>query len=295
VLFRSGGWPSIFYIFGGFGLVWCIAWFFLAADKPEEHRIISVIERDYIVEETKGNISTGNKSIPWKEIFTSKACLAVFVGHFASLWGTYLFLTNIPTYMKEVLKFDVKSNGLLSAIPYLVFWFLIMVSGFTSDKLIQSGKISRKNVRRVYNTLGFLIPAAAVVALSFVTCANPYIGVVFLTIGLGFLGCSYGAGFLVNYNDIGGSYAGLVFGIGNSIASIPGFVVPYLVGVITKNQKREEWQIVFIITAVVYMIGLVVLLIFGSAKPEPWAVNQTVSASDERKEEEMVPLKDTKA
>lgn len=43
------------------------------------------------------------------------------------------------------------------------------------------------------------------------------------------------------------------------------------------------------------MIGLVVLLIFGSAKPEPWAVNQTKSASDERKEEEMVPLKDTKA
>lgn len=46
---------------GGFGLVWCIAWFFLTADKPEEHKIISDLERDYIVEETKGNISTGNR------------------------------------------------------------------------------------------------------------------------------------------------------------------------------------------------------------------------------------------
>jgi len=42
-------------------LAWCIAWFFLTADKPEEHKIISDLERDYIVEETKGNISTGNK------------------------------------------------------------------------------------------------------------------------------------------------------------------------------------------------------------------------------------------
>ena len=40
---------------------------------------------------------------------TNKACIALFVGHTTSNWGTYLFLTNIPTYMKEVLKFDIKS------------------------------------------------------------------------------------------------------------------------------------------------------------------------------------------
>ena len=46
---------------------------------------------------------------PWKQIMTSKACIALFIGHVCSNWGTYLFLTNIPTYMKEVLKFDIKS------------------------------------------------------------------------------------------------------------------------------------------------------------------------------------------
>jgi ACS family sodium-dependent inorganic phosphate cotransporter-like MFS transporter 5 len=40
---------------------------------------------------------------------TNKACIALFVGHTCSNWGTYLFLTNIPTYMNEVLKFDIKS------------------------------------------------------------------------------------------------------------------------------------------------------------------------------------------
>lgn len=40
---------------------------------------------------------------------TSKACIALFIGHVCSNWGTYLFLTNIPSYMKEVLKFDIKS------------------------------------------------------------------------------------------------------------------------------------------------------------------------------------------
>ncbi len=46
---------------------------------------------------------------PWKQIMTSKACIALFFGHVCSNWGTYLFLTNIPTYMNEVLKFDIKS------------------------------------------------------------------------------------------------------------------------------------------------------------------------------------------
>ena len=48
-------------------------------------------------------------------------------------------------------------------------------------------------------------------------------------------GCAYGAGFLVNYNDVAGAYSGIVFGIANTFATIPGIIAPYLVGEITKN------------------------------------------------------------
>ena len=36
---------------------------------------------------------------------------AIVVTHMCANWGTYTFLTNIPTYMKEVLKFDIRSVG----------------------------------------------------------------------------------------------------------------------------------------------------------------------------------------
>ena len=57
-------WPSVFYVFGqniyrflvaslffqgGFGLVWCLAWFALVHDSPQSHPRISIKERDYIV------------------------------------------------------------------------------------------------------------------------------------------------------------------------------------------------------------------------------------------------------
>jgi ACS family sodium-dependent inorganic phosphate cotransporter-like MFS transporter 5 len=75
----------------------------------------------------------------------------------------------------------------------------------------------------------------AVIGLCFVTCSYKMFGVGLLTLGLAFTGCGYGAGFLVNYNDISGPFSGIVFGIGNTLATFPGIVAPYLVKIITKN------------------------------------------------------------
>lgn len=75
----------------------------------------------------------------------------------------------------------------------------------------------------------------SVIGLAFVTCATPYVGVALLIIGLASTGTGYGAGFMVNYNDIGGSFAGLTFGMSNTVGTIPGFIAPMIVGLITTH------------------------------------------------------------
>lgn len=42
------GWPGIFYISGGFGLVWTVFWVFLGSNSPEVNSHISAEEKDYI-------------------------------------------------------------------------------------------------------------------------------------------------------------------------------------------------------------------------------------------------------
>ena len=42
-----------------------------------------------------------------------------------------------------------------------------------------------------------------------------------------------GAGYLVNINDVAGPFSGIVFGISNTIGTIPGMVGPYITSVIT--------------------------------------------------------------
>ncbi len=40
---------------------------------------------------------------------------------------------------------------------------------------------------------------------------------------------------MVNYNDIGGKFSGIVLGISNTVNSLTGIVAPSLVGILTKN------------------------------------------------------------
>lgn len=83
------------------------------------------------------------------------------------------------------------------------------------------------------------MPMIAVISLSFVTCSNPYMAVVLLAVGVGFLGCNGGAGFQVNINEIGGNYSGVLFGISNTFATISGILAPYIVGVLTSKVRRD--------------------------------------------------------
>ena len=89
-------------------------------------------------------------------------------------------------FKKQTIEFAHKKNGLLSALPYIAFWLLTIVSSIVGDKLIASKKLSKTAVRKILNSFGFVVPAIAIVALGFVTCADPYIGVLLVVIGLAF-------------------------------------------------------------------------------------------------------------
>ncbi|XP_063236034.1 sialin-like isoform X2 [Bacillus rossius redtenbacheri] len=58
----AGGWPMVFYVFGGIGVVWFIPWLFLVYDSPQQHPRISPEERDYI-EKSIGAIPSKNAAL----------------------------------------------------------------------------------------------------------------------------------------------------------------------------------------------------------------------------------------
>lgn len=51
----AGGWPSIFYVFGAVGTIWCIAFLIMVHEDPESHPRISEDEKKYILSALWGN------------------------------------------------------------------------------------------------------------------------------------------------------------------------------------------------------------------------------------------------
>ncbi len=50
-----------------------------------------------------------------------------------------------------------------------------------------------------------------------------------------FSGCCFGGGWSLVANDIAPAYAGIIFGISNTFATIPGIISPYIVGTLTEK------------------------------------------------------------
>lgn len=273
----DGGWPSIFYLLGAVGVVWFVAWTFIVYDSPLTHPRISPEERDYIVNSLKSHIDVSKKSThtPWKKIFTSAPVWAIIVTHACSNWGTYTFMTNIPTYMKDVLKFDITKTGFLSALPYFGFWALTNVSGQLADFMRKRGNITTTTARKLFNSLGTLVPAVFVIIVGHLD-GYPSVAVAVLTLGVSMSGCLYGSGFVVNPVDIAPRYAGIIFGISNTTGTLGGFLAPLAIGIITTDKTKEQWQTVFYIAAAIYTVGAVFFIVFGSGELQPWAAEDKV-------------------
>ncbi|XP_034242275.1 vesicular glutamate transporter 3-like [Thrips palmi] len=62
------GWPSVFYVFGGLGLLAAIMVFLVSEDSPETHPRISAEEREYIVQPstTASTLMETNSSLVWR-------------------------------------------------------------------------------------------------------------------------------------------------------------------------------------------------------------------------------------
>ncbi|CAL1526709.1 unnamed protein product [Lymnaea stagnalis] len=269
----AGGWPSVFYITGVACFIWSIVWIIFVSDDPANHKRIIDIERDYIISSLKSSAVSHKKSlkVPWLKILLSLPVWAIIVANVASDWGAYTLLTNIPTYINEVLMFNITSNGLVSALPYILFWAVINIGGWVADLVRNRGLLSTGVTRKVFTALGKIAPAIMLIALGYVDCSQPALAIGLLVFAVSLTGIQY-SGFLVNHVDIAPAFAGILFGISNSLAAVTGFISPVIVGVITaENQTRSEWQIVFYIAAAIYVFGAIFYVIFASGELQSWA------------------------
>ncbi|KAK3733919.1 hypothetical protein QZH41_000980 [Actinostola sp. cb2023] len=146
--------------------------------------------------------------------------------------------------------------------------FVVQAGGNLADYLRRNEILSTTKVRKLCNSTGFIAQAIALVVVGYT--GDWKLVVVFLTVSVGLNGFVY-SGFFVNHLDIAPQYAGVLIGISNTIATLPGIFSPLLTGIIVQHHTAGEWRVVFYIGAVVYALGAIFYIMFGSGNVQIWA------------------------
>ena len=280
----AGGWPSVFYISGAMGCAWSLAWLALCHSSPSAHPRISVAERCYIEKSMESRETSAKPPTPWRKILTSRPVWACAVAHFANNWFVFTLLTCLPKYMHDVLQFDMTKNGILSGSPYIATWLLMIGGGFAADWLRAPHRLKTGTVRKLFCAVGLLIPGVLLIAIGFLGCDRILI-VLTVIMSIGFVGLAV-SGYGVNHLDLAPKYAGTLMGLTNTLAAIPGFLAPQVVGALTYQQStRTQWQKVFYITFAINCFSVAVFLVFGSGELQDWAAARHTPADDMKDEE----------
>ncbi|XP_012787603.1 sialin isoform X1 [Sorex araneus] len=263
-------WTYVFYFFGVVGIIWFIFWICLTSETPETHKTISQYEKEYILSSLRNQLSS-QKSIPWIPMLKSLPLWAIVVAHFSSNWTFYTLLTLLPTYMNEILRFNIQENGVLSAVPYFGCWVCMILSGQLADNLRAKWNFSTICVRRTFTLIGMIGPAVFLIAAGYIGC-NYSLAVAFLSISTTLAGfCS--SGFSINHLDIAPSYAGILLGITNTFATIPGMVGPIIAKSLTPENTIKEWETVFCIAAAINVFGAIFFALFAKGEVQSWALS----------------------
>ncbi|XP_053640971.2 sialin-like isoform X2 [Cherax quadricarinatus] len=268
---ETHGWDATFYLTGSLALGWCCLWFPLMYDTPLQHPRISAKELEYIetAVTTSGVTRTTLRHVPWLKLATSLPVLAIIICDIGNSFGLTIFLTQLPTYMKNVLGFSITKNGFLSGLPFLLRYMGGVISSTSGDWLVGHGYLTIVNARRIYSAIAMLGPAAVLLVVSYAGC-DASLAVSLLCLSL-FLNGSITTSLLVNFTDIAPNYSGTVFGISNTFSSITAFIAPMAVGAITNNQQTmSQWQKVFWMCVPLYGITELFYLMFCSGSVQPW-------------------------
>lgn len=264
----SYGWPVVFYLYGAIGITWSILMACLGYNSPGDHKSISEEEK-YFIESSLGHDKDSKRiPTPWKEMLSSLPVWAILITHCGQNWGFWTLMTEIPTYMSHILKFDIKSNSYLSALPYFILWILSFIFSACADYLISRKVTSIGTTRKLFNSIGLIIPGLALVFLGLVTSVTP--AIVLLVIAVAVNSAIY-CGFNVNHIDLSPNHSGTMMGITNCISNICSLLAPLVVQVVvTDEDDQDQWKIIFFLSAAIYIGSNLFFVLFGSGEVQPW-------------------------
>ncbi|TNJ47208.1 MFS transporter [Tamlana fucoidanivorans] len=257
-LIDAWGWKSIFYFFGGIGIICAVLFFYLFRNKPEDHPGISEDEKDFIVANRQQR-KEQTHPLPLKSILGSKNVILAMIQYIGSNFIFFFMLTWLFPYIKSKYNLNLVTTGFYAMLPLLAGAVGNWVSGYTVDAIYKTGKW--KLSRQIPAIFGFILVVIGILsslymdtALGAVLCLSIAIFGADMTLSPSWSFCM----------DIGKENSGKVSGMMNMAGNLGSFstalAFPYLI----------EWtgssEPFFFVAACLGSVAIVCWLFMDSSK-----------------------------
>jgi len=151
---------------------------------------------------------------------------------------------------------------------------LLSSAGKTFDILRAKKLCEVTTLRKIFNSVGFFCPAMSFIGVQFLPCDYKVGHVILISVGMAMHQLSISGGFYFSHAEVAGPYSGVLFGITNTMAQIPGFLTPVIVSSLTGTGKMSEWYQVFTLAGLTYIAGGLVYIWLGDSHTQRWATHQ---------------------
>lgn len=242
LLFVAFGWKTTFVLIAGLGLVWIIPWLIINKAPPDKHPWLTDQERNHILDQptltNSSNIAlTEVPVLTWKELLKLRNTWGIIMGRFFIDPVWWLFVTWLPTFLKEQFLFDIKQIGAFTWVPYLFAAVGSIAGGYFSSRQIRNG-VDAEKARKNAIAIGCAIMLSSLLAIVY-SLNNLKETPIFAMILIGFT--LFGFQFLIgNIQTLPSDYfngknVGTVAGMGGTAAVAGTLLTTWAVPIITQT------------------------------------------------------------
>lgn len=249
------GWRVGFFVAGAVGLVWLLAWLALF-DRPERARWLSQGERELIIAERDGGSEQRDGATlpasPLWYLLQRRSVWGLFLTQGCEVYGGYMLLTWLPSYLQQAKGLSVINAGMLTAVPFAVASLIGIGLGKLSDSILTPEAIQTGRRRTMLAVM--LAGASAILLVPWIDQLWLIIVILACVRAMGLAGSALNFALVTDLvrsrSDIGKVTSTTVLG-GNSFGLMAPIVTGYIV------QMTGAFDKAFLVAGLLPLIGAV--------------------------------------
>ncbi len=267
-LYLIFGWKMTFVLIAVLGLIWIIPWLYINKATPDKHPWLTEEERAHILAKPEvKEVETAVEEAPaltWRELLKIRNTWGIITGRFFIDPVWWLFVTWLPTFLKEQFMFDIKQIGAFTWVPYLFAAIGSLAGGYHASLQIRKG-VTPTKARKNAIAVGSIMMLASLVAIVYQLDSlkeTPMLAMVL--IGLTLFGFQYLIGNIQTLPSdyFNGKNVGTVAGMGGTAAVAGTLLTTWAVPVITQT----SYVSFFVLAAVLVPVSWLCIKYISSKK-----------------------------